>query len=97
MSVNPFLITLDEVLRAPVDTKNRGIRWGLSEQQVDLDYADDNCLLFSKASDMQYKLYDPGEESAKVGLKLDSASQAISIRLAMKLWKIQIPSPILAV
>ena len=59
---------LDEVLCAAVGTKNRGIRWDLSE---DLDYADEICLLSLKASDMQYKLNDPVEESAKVGLKLN--------------------------
>ena len=73
MSPTVFLITLNEVLRAAVDTKNRGIRWGLSEHLEDLDYADDICLLSSKASDMQYKLNDLVEESAKVGLKLNSA------------------------
>ena len=56
MSSILFLITLDAVLRAVVDTKNRGIRWGLSEHLEDLDYADYICPLSSKASDMQYKL-----------------------------------------
>ena len=73
MSSILFLITLHEVLRAAVDTKNRGIRWGLSEHLGDLDYTDDICLLSSKASDMQCKLKDLLEESAKVGLKLNSA------------------------
>ena len=65
MSPILFLITLDEVLRAAVVTKNRAIRWGFSEHQEDLDYADDICLL-SKTPDMQYKLKDLAEESAKV-------------------------------
>ena len=74
MSPILFLITLDNVLRATVGTtKNRDILWGLSEQLVDLDYANDIWLLSSKASDMQYKLNDLVEESAKVGLKLNSA------------------------
>ena len=72
MSFIAFLITLDEVLRAAVDTKNRAIRWHRSEHLEDLDYADDICQLSSKASDMQYKLNDLVEESAKVGLKLNS-------------------------
>ena len=75
MSPILFLITLDDVLRAAVDTKSRGIRWGLSEHLEHLDYADDICLLSSKAYDMQYKLNDLVEESAKVGLKLNSAKR----------------------
>ena len=68
-----FVITLDELLRAAVDTKNRGIRRGLSEPLEHLNYVDDICLLSSKATDMQYKLSDLVEESAKVGLRLNSA------------------------
>ena len=51
MSPILFLITLDEVLRAAVDTKSRGIRSDFSEHLEDLDYADIG-LLSSKASDM---------------------------------------------
>ena len=60
-------------------------------------------MLSSKASDMQYKLNDLVEESAKVGLKLNSvktkslkAKTSNTSSLATKLWTIQIPSPIFA-
>ena len=66
-----------EVLRAPVDTKNKGIRWGLSEQLEDLDYADDILMLSSQTSDIECKLNGLVEESTKVVLKMNSAKTKI--------------------
>ena len=49
MSLDLFMVMLDEVIRAVVDANNRCIRWGLSEHLDDLN---------SKASNMHCKLND---------------------------------------
>ena len=75
-----FLLVLDEVLTNALDTKRRGIQWRLTETLEDLDYADDIALLSHRRCDMQSKLNDLVQESAKCGLKVN-VSKTKDIRL----------------
>jgi Reverse transcriptase (RNA-dependent DNA polymerase)/Domain of unknown function (DUF6451) len=68
-----FLVVLDEVTRAALDNKNRGIQWNLVEKLEDLDFADDVVLMSHRLKDMQDKANDLVKEAAKVGLKINIA------------------------
>jgi hypothetical protein len=62
---------MDKVMRATTKNKPRGIVWTPNERLEDLDYADDACLLSHTHQDMQSKLNDLVQESAKVGLVIN--------------------------
>jgi hypothetical protein len=34
----------------------RGIQWGINKKLIDIDYADDTCILTHSSEDLQYKL-----------------------------------------
>lgn len=66
-----FLIIMDKVMRQTTLSKRRGISWGLVDRLEDIDYADDACLLTHNHKDMQDKIENLKEESAKVGLLIN--------------------------
>jgi hypothetical protein len=66
-----FLVVLDKVLRASLDSKARGIRWKLTETLENLDYADDICLLSHSQAHMQSKLNNLCYESKKARLDIN--------------------------
>jgi hypothetical protein len=56
-----FLRGMGDVMNKVILGKKRGINWGVSQQQEDLDFADDICLLsdaFSKIDMKQKDLED---------------------------------------
>ena len=50
--------------------ESEGIRWGIWGKLMDLDYANDICLLTHSTRIMQKILERLGKESAKAGLTL---------------------------
>ena len=68
-----FLVVLDEVTRAALDNRNRGVQWTLMETLEDLDFADDIVLMSHRLKDIQDKTNDLVKESKKVGLKVNIA------------------------
>jgi hypothetical protein len=54
-----------------VHGKKRGLTWRLKESLVDMEYADDICLVSHKYEHMQKKLDDLQEESKKVDLQIN--------------------------
>jgi hypothetical protein len=78
-----FLVVLDKVLRASLDSKARGICWKLTETLEDLDYVDDICLLSHSQAHMQSKLNYLCYESKKAGLEI-SFSKTEELRVNTK-------------
>ena len=66
-----FLVTLDWVTRTDFVSR-RGIQWSLTTSLEDLDFADDLALLSHRIQDMRDKTQTLEEQSAKVGLKINS-------------------------
>jgi hypothetical protein len=56
---------------AKVCKEPEGIRWGIWDKLMDLDYADDICLLTHSTRTMQKVLKRLEKESAKAGLKIN--------------------------
>jgi len=65
-----FNVTLDYVM-SKVCKETEGIRWGIWGKLMDLDYADDICLLAHSTRTMQKMLERLEKESTKAGLKID--------------------------
>jgi hypothetical protein len=65
-----FNVALDYVM-AKVCKESEGIRWGMWDKLMDLDYADEICLLTHSTRTMQKVLERLEKESAKVGLKIN--------------------------
>lgn len=66
-----FLVVMDAVYKRASENKPRGIMWdplNVNKRLECLDYADDKCELSHRQQDMQLKLDDLSNESAKVGL-----------------------------
>jgi endonuclease/exonuclease/phosphatase family metal-dependent hydrolase len=69
-----FLVVMDAVAKRATLNKPRGIVWNPLnplERLESLDYADDKCELSHRCGDMQLKIDDLANESAKVGLKIN--------------------------
>ena len=64
-----FNVILDYVV-SEVCKESEGIKWGIWGKLMDLDYADDICLLTHSTRTMQKILERLGKESAKAGLTL---------------------------
>jgi len=64
-----FNVTLDYVM-SKVCKESEGIRWRIWGKLMDLDYADDICLLTHSTRTMQ-KMLELEKESAKAGLKIN--------------------------
>ena len=62
---------MDGALHRALDGKKRGLTWRLWES-LDLEYADDVCLVFHKYEHMHGKLDDLWKESKKAGLVINS-------------------------
>jgi hypothetical protein len=66
---------MDEVMRNVTEREKRGITWGLSQQleDLDLDFADDVCLLSHTFHNMEKKMRELESKGKAVGLKINSA------------------------
>jgi hypothetical protein len=64
---------VDGVLCGALDGKKRGITWRLKESLVDMEYADDVCLVSHTYENMQRKLDDLWYKSKKAGLEINSS------------------------
>jgi hypothetical protein len=67
-----LLIVLDDIIEMVNESSPNGIQWGLTNKLTDIDYADDICILYQRAGDMQDKLNTLAEEVQKVGLKVNT-------------------------
>ncbi len=72
MSALLFINELDWVMRKSVGGRKRGIRWTLTEQIEDLDYADDLSLLSHTGRDMKEKTNRLRDYAEQVGLKINA-------------------------
>jgi len=64
---------MDGVLCSALEGKKRGLIWRLQESLVDMEYADDVCLVSHKYESMCRKLDDLWKESKKAGLEINSS------------------------
>jgi hypothetical protein len=71
LSPTLFLIVMDNVKRTVTQTKRSGIRWSL-HGRLELDYADDVCLLSQSYKDTSKKICSLQAEAATPGLKIHS-------------------------
>jgi hypothetical protein len=65
-----FIMAIDWLMTTTLKGKPRGIRWTLTSQLEDLDFADDLDLLSSRLKDVQSKCNDLDKNSQKIGLKI---------------------------
>jgi hypothetical protein len=70
----PFALTivLDDLIEMVNESSPNGIQWGLTNKLAENDYADDICILYQRAGDMQDTLTALSEEGQKVGLKINT-------------------------
>ena len=68
-----FLLVTDTVMRNTIKGKKRRIQWSLMERLIDLDFADDVCLLTGSYKDAQTELEDLRKEAQKYGLILNKS------------------------
>jgi len=83
-----FNVTLDYVM-SKVCKESEGIRWGIWGKLMDLDYADDICLLTHSTRTMQKMLERLEKESAKAGLKInvkETKEMCIALNNKEPLW-----------
>ena len=66
-----FLLVIDYVMRITTEGTSNGIRWKFAEKLEDLDYADDQALLSSSASQCQRKINKLKVTAEKAGLKIN--------------------------
>ena len=67
-----FLLCLDWVMRKAPTDKRRGIRWNFTSLLEDLVFTNDIALLSSPFHDLHKKTGRLVEETARVGLKLNT-------------------------
>ena len=67
-----FLLVIDWIMKRTTNGRNNGIQWTLLTQLDDLDFADDLALLSHNHRQMQNKTNRLVEESAKVGLQINT-------------------------
>ena len=68
-----FLLVTDIVMKNTIEGKKRRIQWSLMERLIDLDFADDVCLLTGSYKDAQTELEDLRKEAQKYGLILNKS------------------------
>ncbi len=70
MSPFLFIMAIDWLMSTTTKDKRRGIRWTLTSQLEDIDFADDLTALSTRHEDFQNKCTDLDKNSQKIGLKI---------------------------
>ena len=68
-----FLLCIDWILRQSTENEQNGIQWTIESKLDDLDFADDVALLSHTLKQMQDKTDNIKENSAKLGLTINTA------------------------
>ena len=76
---------MNGVLRRALDGEKRGLTWRLRESMVDMEYADNVCLVSHKYEHMCRKLDDLWKESKKADLEINSSkTEEIRVNTVVK-------------
>ena len=72
MSSLLFIIAVDWVMKSTMSNTNNGIRWTLTSNLEDIDYADDLALISHTENQMKEKTERLEQNARMIGLKINS-------------------------
>ena len=72
-----FILAIDWVMHQTTTGAGTGIRWKMTRQLEDLDFADDIALVSTTAAQMQRKTTKLSETASKMGLKINQKKSEV--------------------